>query len=313
MEGRDAHLPPRVRCPLIGSVRWRKAAILGVGLLGGSLGMALRRRQLAGEVWGCVRRAATIQEALEAGAIDAGTESMEEAVRDADLVVLCAPVAQLGGMAHSMAPHLATGAWVTDVGSVKGSVIAAVEGQVAEAGGFFVGSHPMAGSEKTGVKAGRADLFNGAVTVVTPTPSSQSEAVEGVSRLWESVGSRVLRLSPEQHDEWVSRTSHLPHLMAATLAEYVLDPAGPPEQAWLCATGFRDTTRVASGSPEMWRDIAMGNREALLKSMDGFERSLRGLRELLERRDGPGIEAFLRSAKERRDGWSARGGKGPSE
>lgn len=285
-------------------------AIIGVGLLGGSLGMALRRRGLAGEVFGVVRRTETGVEAVEVGAVDRADTGLREGVRGADLVVLCTPVARMGALARDLAPFLKPGACVTDVGSVKRTVVLDSEGPIGAAGGFFVGSHPMAGSEKTGVKAAREDLFCGAVSVVTPTEDSVAEAVGRVRGLWESVGARVLTMTPAHHDDMVSRSSHLVHLVAAGLARFVLSPEHPAEQAWLCAAGFRDTTRVASGSPEMWRDIALGNREAILNALTGMERSLKELRGLLETRNGPGLEAFLRSAKERRDAWHGHGNGG---
>lgn len=290
-------------------VRWRKAAILGVGLLGGSLGMAIRRRGLAGEVHGWVRREATAKEAVEVGAVDRAGSVLKEAVAGADLVVLCTPVAQMGRLSAEIGPFLERGACVTDVGSVKEAVVLAAEGPVAAAGAHFIGSHPMAGSERTGVTAAREDLFCRAVSVVTPTEASDAGALERVRGLWEAVGARVLTMTPRHHDVLVSRSSHLPHLLASTLARFVLSPEHPAEQACLCATGFRDTTRVASGSPEMWRDIALGNRAAILAALDGMEASLAEVRALLEAGDGAAVEAFFRSAKERRDAWCGHGAR----
>jgi len=303
----DGHLPREVGWRLIVGVRWRKAAILGVGLLGGSLGMALRRRGLAGEVYGFVRREATAKEAMEVGAVDRAGGSLEEAVAGADLVVLCTPVAQMAGLAREIAPLLEPGACVTDVGSVKEAVVVAAEGPIAGAGGCFIGSHPMAGSERTGVTAAREDLFCRAVSVVTPTEASDAGALERVRGLWEAVGARVLTMTPRHHDVLVSRSSHLPHLLAATLARFVLSPEQPAEQGCLCATGFRDTTRVASGSPEMWRDIALGNRVALLAALDGMQGALTEFRGLLEAGDGRAVEDYFRLAKERRDAWCGHG------
>lgn len=294
-------------------VRWRKVAILGVGLLGGSLGMALRRRGLAAEVCGFVRRPATAREAVEAGAVDAAHVTLEPVVRGADLVVLCTPVAQMALLVADLAGLLEPGAVVTDVGSVKEAVVAAAEGPVRQAGGFFVGSHPMAGSEKTGVRAGREDLFAGAITAVTPSPDSQPAAVRSVVGLWESVGARVLTMPPGRHDEWVARSSHLPHLLASALAAYVLDPRHGPEQAALCASGFRDTTRVASGSPEMWRDIALANRDAILGALDGFGDSLAALRRAVEAGEALDIEEFLRVSAQRRSGWNPPGNRTENE
>ncbi|MGE3312160.1 MAG: prephenate dehydrogenase [Limisphaerales bacterium] len=294
-------------------MRWRKVAILGVGLLGGSLGMAIRFRGLAGEVHGFVRREATAREAVEAGAVDVAGDRLSEAVSGADLVVLCTPVARIAALAAEIVPFLEPRACVTDVGSVKGVVVDAAEGRIAAAGGFFVGSHPMAGSERTGVGAARRDLFEGALTVVTPTSASREEAVALVRGLWESVGSKVSTMTPGLHDELVGRSSHLPHLVAVALAQFVLSPSHPAEQASVCATGFRDTTRVASGSPEMWRDIALGNRVAILSALEGMEGMLGALRKLLEAGDGEGLEALLRSAKDRRDAWCGGGAKSPVE
>jgi len=290
-------------------VRWRKAAIIGVGLLGGSLGMALRRRGLADEVFGYVRREATIAEALEAGAVDRAGTSLMEAVRDADLVVLCTPVARMRELALELSPGLKRGVHVTDVGSVKAAVVEAVAPMVEKAGGHFVGSHPMAGSERTGVRAARDDLFAGAVTVVTSAEGVDTEAQGRIRALWESVGSKVLTMTPAEHDALVSRSSHLPHFVAAALARYVLSPEHPAVQACLCATGFRDTTRVASGSPEMWRDIGLGNREAILAALEGMEGALAEFRRLLEAGDGPGLQDFLSVAKARRDAWCGGGAK----
>ena len=287
-------------------VHFEKVSLIGVGLLGGSLGMALRRRQLAREVWGLVRREAGLTECLEAGAADFTTLKVEHAVRDADLVVLCTPVGQMRALLESCLPYLAPGTLVTDVGSVKGTLVAGLEAPVRKAGGVFVGSHPIAGSERTGVAHGREDLFEDAVCVVTPTPDTPADAVHRVEELWRSVGARPLRLDPGVHDELLSRASHLPHLVAAALVQAVLRPGLPPEQALLCATGFRDTTRVASGSVEMWRDIVVQNRDCLARVLAEFVESLNAVRRAIEAGDVAAIEQFLEIAKNQRDAWQGR-------
>jgi prephenate dehydrogenase len=200
---------------------------------------------------------------------------------------------------------LKRGATVTDVGSVKASVVRELESLVAGAGGHFVGSHPMAGAEKTGVGAAGADLFVNAICVVTPTQKSKPAAVRLVEQFWRGLGARTLRLAPEQHDLIVSRSSHLPHVLAATLAGYVLKPAHPKHQAALCANGFRDTTRIASGSPEMWRDIALANRKNLAKALADFIADLHQFQKLLARADGKAVTKFFETAKIRRDRWRA--------
>jgi len=285
-------------------VLFRHASTLGGGLLGGSLGLALRRRGLAARVTGFVRRADAAARVLAAGAADDATTDLAAAVRGADLVVLCTPVADIGPLARALAPQLTPGAVVTDVGSVKATVIAAAEGPVQAAGARFVGSHPMAGGEKTGVRAARAELFEGAVCLVTPTPATDPAAAEAVRKLWRGVGARVVDLDADTHDALVARTSHLPHALAFALARYVLDPAAPPLQRTLCATGFRDTTRIAAGSPPMWRDILLGNRAHVLAALDGLGAQLAALRAAVAADDAAAVEAFLTEASTLRSAWN---------
>lgn len=290
---------------MLAAVLFQKVTLVGVGLLGGSLGLALRQRRLAGRVSGYVRRATGVEECLRAEAVDDATQDLDQAVREADLVVLCTPIGQMAELAVRVARELQPGAVVTDVGSVKSSVVQAVEPVVAKAGGRFVGSHPMAGAEKMGVSAARGDLYNGAVCVVTPTPQSDAEAQGRVEALWRAVGARILVLSPVQHDDLVSRSSHLVQLVAAQLVNYVLGPGRPVEQGQLCAGGFRDATRIASGSPEMWRDIALANRDRLGRALDDLLTELRSTRQLVATGDEQALTEFFARAKQRRDAWIA--------
>ena len=287
-------------------MRFKKVTIVGVGLLGGSLGLALRQRGLAGKVTGLVRREAAVAECARCGAVDEATCDPQAAVAGAGLVIFCTPLAQIRPLAGQMLPALAKGALVTDVGSVKTSVVDELEGIVAKAGGHFVGSHPMAGAEKSGVAAARADLFAGAVCVITPTAKTNPAAARKVARLWKALGTRVLEMSPEAHDELVSRSSHLPHVVAAQLVNLVFGPGQAPNQSALCANGFRDTTRIASGSPEMWRDIALANREHLSAALDGFMSGLRDFQRSLKRSNLPALARFFEDAKARRDGWAGK-------
>jgi prephenate dehydrogenase len=285
---------------------WQKVTVLGVGLLGGSLGLALRQRGLAKQVHGYVRRPASVAECQKLGVVDVATCDLLQAVRGAELVVLCTPIAQMHELAQTMLPALSPGALVTDVGSVKAAVVHPLESLLADTGAQFIGSHPMAGAEKMGAAAARADLFVNAACVITPTPGSSPEAIKKTERLWQDLGARTLFLSPELHDEFVSRSSHLPHVIAAELANYVLSPAYPREQALVCANGFRDTTRIASGSPEMWRDIAMANRKNLARVLGVFIEDLQELQIALERADIKTIEEFFETAKARRDDWCSQ-------
>ena len=294
-------------------MKFQKIAIIGVGLLGGSIGLAVRKGRWAGETAGFVRRAATIAECEQAGALDYATTDLLAAVSGADLVILCTPLAQMAAVTAQLLPALQPGAVVTDVGSVKGSVVRDLEALVAKAGGHFVGSHPMAGAEKTGVLAARADLFVNAVCVITPTRKSHAPSVALVEDFWKLLGARTLRLAPGAHDALVSRTSHLPHVAAAALASQVLHPQQPKDQAPLCAPGFKDTTRVASGSPEMWRDIALANRKNLAQAVRVFIRDLEKFEQSLTVGDEKAVTKFFEVAKQRRDGWCAGGAGRPSE
>ncbi len=288
-------------------VHWQKITLVGVGLLGGSLGLAIKERKLASKVDGLVRRSASIAECEKLGVVDHATRDLTRAVEGADLVVLCTPIGRMTELAKEMLPALKKGAIVTDVGSVKGGVVAELEPMIAKAGGHFVGSHPMAGGEKMGVSAARADLFVNSLCIVTPSHNSDAEIVERVGEFWKAVGMRLITMSPGAHDDLVSRSSHLPHVVAAELANYVLSPVHPKEQALVCANGFRDTTRIASGSPEMWRDIALANRENLSRVLGVFIEDLQEFRLALESGDKKAIEEFFEKAKQRRDKWCGQG------
>jgi prephenate dehydrogenase len=288
-------------------VRFRKITIIGVGLLGGSIGLAVKRRKLVvrGGVAGFVRRQASLKDCERAGAVDFATTDLPAAVWNADLVILCTPLAQMRQRVREMLPALKRGAVVTDVGSVKAGVVRELEPLVARSGAHFVGSHPMAGAEKTGVGAASGELFENAVCVVTPTKRSNPAAVHKVEQFWRTLGGRTLRLSPEVHDLFVSRSSHLPHVLAAALAGYVLRPAHSKQQAALCANGFRDTTRIASGSPEMWRDIALANRKNLGRSLKDFIAEAGKFQRALAKADEKAIINFFETARLRRDQWCA--------
>lgn len=290
-------------------MRLGKVTIIGVGLLGGSIGLALRERKLAREVYGFVRRKVSVKAAIQAGAVDQSGTDLLEAVRGADLIVLCTPIAQMKSLVDQMLPMLKRGAIITDVGSVKAPVVGAVHARIQKGGAHFVGSHPMAGSEKGGVGSARANLFEEAVCVVTPCETTNKSALRKVVGLWHSLGSDVLTMDAPLHDRLVSRASHLPHLLASALALQVLDPRQDKRQSKLCATGFQDATRVAEGSPEMWRDIAMANRANLVRDLAGLEKNLGKLRQMLSDGDAAGIERVLRTARECRAAWKKPAGK----
>ncbi len=286
-------------------MHFQKIAIIGVGLLGGSIGLAVRRHRLATEIAGYVRRAASLKDCEKAGAVDYATTDLLAAVSGADLIILCTPLAQMKSLTQQILPALKRGAIVTDVGSVKADVVRELEPILRKAGAHFVGCHPMAGGEKMGVLAARADLFVNALNIITPTKKSNRAAVGKLEKFWKALGTRTMKLDAAQHDLLVSRSSHLPHVAAAALVNLVLAPGSPKQQGDLCATGFRDTTRIASGSPEMWRDIAVANRKNIARSLVVYANELKKFQAVLMRGDADGMEKFFAMAKERRDKWCA--------
>jgi prephenate dehydrogenase len=286
-------------------VQFQKITIIGVGLLGGSIGLAAKKRRVAGEIAGFVRSAKHISNCEKFCATDFATTDLLAAVSNSDLIILCTQLAQMLPLAKQFLPALKRGVIVTDVGSVKAGVVRELETLVQKSGAHFVGSHPMAGAEKTGVAAARENLFENAVCVLTPTKKSNVAAVRKLETFWKSLGARVLKLDAAQHDLLVSRSSHLPHVVAATLANMVLNPSNPKTQSQLCANGFRDTTRIASGSPEMWRDIALANRKNISRSVDAFVLELKKFQIAMKRNDAKAVSQFFATAKARRDNWCA--------
>ncbi len=270
--------------------------IVGVGLIGGSIGLAAKRRGVARRVRGLGRQQASLDRALEFGAIDEAHLDSAAAVTNADVVVVCTPVDQIAEQILRLAPFCKPDALLTDAGSTKATIVERVESALAGDGPFFVGSHPLAGSEKRGPEFADADLFQDRCTVVTPTPHSHSSALGKTIAFWHGLGSRIRVMTPADHDHALAITSHLPHLLAAALAGTL-----PSELHDLTATGMRDTTRIAAGDPKLWTAIFQHNRTPLLDALDGLDRRLAEFRAALEKQDGAAIEELLRQAKEVRD------------
>ena len=281
-----------------------KLTIIGAGLLGGSLGQAARTRGLAKRVSALVRRPESVAECQALGVADEVTLDPAEAVACADLLVLCTPISDMVDLTKRILPHLKPGAVITDVGSTKQQLVAELTPLCAEGAAHFVGSHPMAGSDQTGPGAARADLFEDTVCVVTPTADTHADTLTKVNDFWSSLGSQPVVMPADTHDRLVARCSHLPHLLASALARRVLDNAHGQEQAQLCATGFRDMTRLAAGSPVMWRDIIGSNRDDILVAIDQFSDELGELRGLVADDSPELIEAWLQQAKAARDNWN---------
>jgi prephenate dehydrogenase len=270
-------------------------AVVGVGLIGGSVGLAAKLRTATRRVVGIGRHPDVLARARDLGAIDEFTTDLPTGVRGADVVVFCSPVDRIAKQALEAGPAAMPGALFTDAGSTKANIVRDLDGKL-PAHVRFVGAHPLAGSEKQGVENARADLFDGRVCVLTPTAKTDAAALERATLFWQSLGCDVKRLMPEEHDLALATTSHVPHFVAALLA------GGVPEK-WrpLCATGFRDTTRIASGDPGLWAAIANENAVALALALDQFARRLDELRRAVVDQDADTITDLLTAAKKVRD------------
>jgi len=270
-------------------------AIVGVGLIGGSIGLALRERKLAQRVIGVGRTASRLQQARRRGAVTETTTSLERGVAEADVVVVCTPVDDVAEHVCAVAENTGSDTLITDVGSTKEQIVQHLEVKL-PAKSRFVGSHPVAGGEKAGVRFARADLFQRRLTIVTPGKQSAAQDIQRVSRFWRSLGAQVVRMTPRQHDEQIAAISHLPHVLATLLAAGTTS-----EQQQLVGTGWLDTTRVASGDVTLWRQIFQQNKVHVLKSVDKFAQLLTSFREALDKDDEREITRLLETGKKHRD------------
>jgi len=280
-----------------------KIVIFGVGLIGGSFACALRKAGAVREVVGVGRSPTTLQRAKELGLIDTIAASVEEAMRDADLVLLAAPVAQTEAILASIKPYLQAHTVITDAGSIKGEVIAAAERALGSHISQFVPGHPIAGRETTGPEAAIADLYVGKKVVLTPLSQNSQAHLATVTQAWQQCGAIVHCLSAKEHDAVFAAVSHLPHLLAFALVDECAKRSNADTLFNYAASGFRDFTRIAGSSPEMWRDIALTNQEAVLSELDAYLGQITTLRAMLAAGDGPAMEAMFANAQNARHAW----------
>jgi cyclohexadieny/prephenate dehydrogenase len=281
---------------------FNRAAFIGIGLIGASMALAMRRAGIVGSIVACARRPKTRKTALKLGIVDEATADYVAAVKDADLVVIATPISTNGPIAEIIAPHLKKGCIVTDVGSVKQAVIKAVQPHIPK-GVDFVPAHPLAGTEHSGPEAGFADLFQGRWALITPLPKYSKKAVAKIAEMWRILGSKVDTMSAHHHDRVLAITSHLPHLIAYTAVGTATDLASDLRQEVIefSASGFRDFTRVAASDPVMWRDIFVNNQEAVLEILQRFNEDLTHLQKAIRRGDGQTLEdLFTRTRAIRR-------------
>jgi len=280
-----------------------KVVICGVGLIGGSFALGLKAAGVVREVVGMGRTRAPLEEAQALGVIDRIGADWADVLNGADLVLLAMPVGQMANVMADLMPYLQAGTVVTDGGSTKSDVVAAARAALGEKIAQFVPGHPIAGAEKSGVGAALASLYHGKRVVLTPVAENGAADIGRVQSAWEACGAQVSRLAPEEHDRVFAAVSHLPHLLAFALVHDLAGRENSDQLFGFAAGGFRDFTRIASSHPEMWRDICVANRKALLAELDAYMAELMQTRVLLASADSAGLESMFASARARRDAW----------
>ena len=283
--------------------QFKRVVIAGVGLIGGSFSLALKAAGIADEIVGIGRTRAALENAKKLGVIDVIADNWADALQNADLVLLAMPVGQMENSFRDLIPHLETKTLLTDAGSTKSDVVAAARARLGMQISQFIPAHPIAGGEKSGADAAMATLFNDRRVVLTPLVENSPADVEAISKMWEQCGARVSRLDPEAHDRIFAAVSHLPHLLAFALVDEFASRENADELFAFAAGGFRDFSRIASSHPEMWRDICVANRHALLTELDAYMIQLMHARVMLASADASGLEAMFASARLRRELW----------
>jgi prephenate dehydrogenase len=283
------------------SSNYGTVTIVGVGLIGASLGLALKKAGLVTKVLGVGRSKENLDQAQKMGAID-GVVDLVEAAKQSDVIVLCTPVAQMRAAFEIIEPYLEPRTMITDAGSTKGDVILAAKEVLGKKACQFVPAHPIAGGAQHGASAAKADLFQGKQTIVCPLQENSPEDIALITGFWESVGSQVKKVGVVQHDAIYAAVSHLPHLLSYALMASVVNSEDADQKLGHVGAGFKDFTRIAASSPEMWRDICLGNRTAILKELDQYLSIVTHMRKLVAEGDGAGLEKlFNQASKARQD------------
>ena len=282
----------------------KKLVIFGVGLIGGSVALALKKAGNPAHIVGVGRSSQSLQTALDLGVIDTATSNIADALQNADIVLIAAPVAQTPAILNTIKPNLAATTVITDAGSTKGDVLTCAKEILGTQFNQFVGGHPIAGAEKSGVTAATADLYLNKNVVLTPTSETNTQAIHSVSLLWQACGANVSEMSAETHDGIFAAVSHLPHLLAFALVDEIASRPNAEQLFGFAASGFRDFTRIAGSHPEMWRDISLANKTALLNEITAYQKELSHLKQLLEQDDGHGLHGLFERASVARNGWA---------
>jgi prephenate dehydrogenase len=282
----------------------KKLVIFGVGLIGGSVATTLKKAGSSAEIVGVGRSSESLQTAIDLNVIDTASSNIAEALLHADIVLIAAPVAQTPLILNAIKPHLHADTVVTDAGSTKSDVLACAKEILGEQFTQFVGGHPIAGAEKSGVTAATADLYINKNVVLTPTLDTNQNAVQRVRELWQNCGANVTEMPAETHDGIFAAVSHLPHLLAFALVDDIASRANAEQLFGFAASGFRDFTRIAGSHPEMWRDISLANKTALLNEITAYQDELSRLKQMLEHDDGDALHALFERASTARNNWA---------
>jgi len=281
---------------------FKQITIIGVGLIGGSLGLAFKNLSEPPLIVGVARHKETITRALEVGAIDKGATSYIEGVKNANIIFIATPVGSIVDIVRKIYPHLESGTIITDVGSTKANIVHGVEAFLPKYL-HFIGGHPMTGSERTGVQAASASLFKNAYYLLTPTPRTNMNAFQHLHSLLTKIGALILAIDPDKHDKILATISHLPHILSATLVDFALKQTTETENPLLLAAGgFRDMTRIAASSPEIWSDICLENDAAILEALEEFQREIEDFSRFIKKRDRDGLVKKLEEARKTRLG-----------
>lgn len=282
---------------------FKKIVICGVGLIGGSFALALHRAGVVGEIVGFGRSASSVQQALQLGVIDRIGEDIAAEVCDADLVFLATPVGSMAEWMARIAPHLGANTLITDGGSTKTNVVQDAYAQLGDKVGQFVPVHPIAGAEKSGAAAAQANLYAGKKVVMTPLPENSPAAVQRVKAAWAASGAQVFELTYHEHDAIFAAVSHLPHLLSFALVHDLAQRHNRDLLLFYAASGFRDFTRIAASSPDMWRDICLANRDALLSEIEAYQTELNLIQHALKDADGAALHQIFSQAQAVRRDW----------
>ncbi|MCX5592754.1 prephenate dehydrogenase [Alcaligenes endophyticus] len=282
-------------------------AVVGVGLIGGSFALALRRAGVVGRVIGVGRSQETLRRAVDLGLVDE-TASAQDAAQQADIIFLSTPIGAMQGVLQSMQPYLRSNALITDGGSTKHDVVKAARLALGEKIAHFIPGHPIAGAETTGPEAAYAELYDDRNVILTPLEENSQADRDRLSRIWQSCGARVMFMDPYVHDQVLASVSHVPHFLASVFMGQVASAANSDQRFALAGTGFRDFTRIAAGSAEVWRDIFLSNREAVLAELDEVRLALDAAQQALQAEDGQALYDFLERAAVARRFWASRSG-----